>query len=359
MAFAAAAVVASLAWNANTAASMEFPQLVVSQEKRSALRPTLPPRPDYVQASGRSSTRRQFYLAPYSGAGWSTCLEQQCQAAYGDCVNFFGGDGCLCYPGLLWCASRRCDVDSVTDVYNACTLALLAFNSTSAAPRCALSCSSAVYPIRSWNNWTFNDVGAVNVPMKFTVTAALEIDALGTLDVAGAAFELADAVAQVVNVPNITLENVTLSSVVATAENVSLVQVVVACPSPEAMNATMVTLEPMVSAPGSTALGAALVDFNILFNASQLQIQSVQEAVVMLLPPQQVLPTSTPIPHTTTRESQPPPQPIEPRGRLALPVAAIVGIMFGAAALIVIAISFACWWRRRNGVHSGYVLHGI
>ncbi|ETV76471.1 hypothetical protein H257_09488 [Aphanomyces astaci] len=341
-----AAVVILLTWSAISATSTAHSTESLLDARNFTFRLTLAPRPDYIHSSGRNHTRRRFYVTPFSEY-WPPCLEKHCRPAYPQCLDFFGGDGCLCYPGLLGCASPDCGVESIASVYESCAAS---FNRTDT--RCALSCEPSPYP--TVHEPTPDDIDS-RPRMSYTVMMTLEIEAINQNEIAGAAFEMADAVAQIINVTDVTLDHVTLSTITATADDLSQVYVIVSCPSPEAMNATLNALEAMVGVTGSTHLGAALVDFNVLFDATQLQVLSVHEAVEVQTqspPPVFIPPSSAIVP-------PPSPPPTQPSSQLALPPEAIFGITFGAAAVLVVAISFGCWWRRRNGVHSGYVRHGV
>ncbi|RHY95218.1 hypothetical protein DYB35_007514 [Aphanomyces astaci] len=261
-----------------------------------------------VCLSGRNHTRRRFYVTPFSEY-WSPCLEKHCRPAYRQCLDFFGGDGCLCYPGLLGCASPGCGVESVASVYESCAAS---FNRTDT--RCALSCEPSPYP--TVHEPTPDDIDS-RPRMSYTVMMTLEIEAINQNEIAGAAFEMADAVAQIINMTDVTLDHVTLSTITATADDLSQVYVIVSCPSPEAMNATLNALEAMVGVTGSTHLGAALVDFNVLFDATQLQVLSVYEAVEVQTqspPPVFTPPSSAMVPPP----SPPPTQPSSQLGTLVV-----------------------------------------
>ncbi|RHY03218.1 hypothetical protein DYB25_001774 [Aphanomyces astaci] len=262
-------------------------------------KPKATPPPKYVYVSPRVAPRPRTVVAVYTRRSyWATnaCSYGSCQADFDNCMTVF--DGCACFPGLLSCAKQNCATE-----FNAAATECLAAKTQ--VTGCVLTCSAGAYPS------TYADA------TEYSLWTAVTIQGASAASFQGSEYDFAAAVANITSDDFLTvttdmvyiasakdlvagssrqLESLVVSLDVqgnveqrqqhehrhlADGTTLLAVEFVVLFDTYDDLNGTAAYFGSLmdVTAAADNDLAVALVARGVLFNESQLTIESVRTMV--------------------------------------------------------------------------------
>ncbi|KAF0694572.1 Aste57867_14560 [Aphanomyces stellatus] len=296
-----------------------------------------------------------------NGTFWDAyaCSASKCRAGFNQCAALFGGDGCSCYPGLLQCTQAQCGGGDFTTVLGECYGALTSHRGT----RCLLSCAPSYYPFVKLSSSHSTNSSQKQPPLDvdWTVVATFTVQDLSASDFEAAAFDFVNTLVGVLNTTApVTDDNITYALVNATsAAGVRYleVDVSIACDSLAAMNDTDRSLEYLLFVNETvTPFGAKLVDAGVLFNAAQLDVESVKTFVTVepVDPKDSVDDVGLALPLSANATTTAPTKgPVEPKSTqptlfYGLPQGVFMAIAAGGAGFLALLVACCCFGCRKN-----------